>query len=125
MNYLSIDRPDIMFSTKEACREMSCPVSSSWNRVHRIACYLKHRPRLVWKYNWQFQPDTQDVYGDANWAQCKRSRKSTSGGTAMLGSHCLKAWSKTQAVIARSSAESELYGLVRASCEQKIFLSGF
>ena len=35
----------------------------------------------------------------------------------MLGAHCLKAWSKTQAVLAKSSAESELYGAVKAACE--------
>ena len=35
----------------------------------------------------------------------------------MRGTHCLKTWSKTQALVAKSSAESELYALVRASCE--------
>ena len=35
----------------------------------------------------------------------------------MVGSHPIKSYSKTQAVIAKSSAESELYGIVRATCE--------
>jgi hypothetical protein len=35
----------------------------------------------------------------------------------MVGSHLIKTWSKTQATIAKSSAESELYGIVRATCE--------
>ena len=35
----------------------------------------------------------------------------------MLGTHVLKTWSKTQSVIAKSSAESELYAAVRASTE--------
>ena len=35
----------------------------------------------------------------------------------MIGSHCIKAWSKTQSVVAKSSAESELYGVVRGACE--------
>ena len=35
----------------------------------------------------------------------------------MLGRHCLKAWSKTQAIIAKSSGESELYGVIRGSAE--------
>lgn len=35
----------------------------------------------------------------------------------MVGSHCTRAWSKTQALVARSSGESELYGAVRATCE--------
>lgn len=35
----------------------------------------------------------------------------------MVGSHCTRAWSKTQALVARSSGERELYGVVRATCE--------
>ena len=35
----------------------------------------------------------------------------------MVGYHCIKTWSKTQSVVAKSSAESELYGIVKASCE--------
>ena len=35
----------------------------------------------------------------------------------MIGSHLIKTWSKTQATVAKSSAESELYGIVRATCE--------
>lgn len=35
----------------------------------------------------------------------------------MLGRHCLKAWSKTQSVIAKSSGESELYGIIKGSSE--------
>ena len=40
-----------------------------------------------------------------------------SGGSISIGEHCIKTWSKTQAVIAKSSAESELYGVVRGACE--------
>jgi len=35
----------------------------------------------------------------------------------MLGRHCIKGWAKTQAVIAKSSAESELYSVIKGSCE--------
>ena len=41
----------------------------------------------------------------------------TSGGCAMMGRHCLKPWSKTQSIIAKSSGESELYGVIRGSAE--------
>ena len=54
---------------------------------------------------------------DANWAGCKRARKSTSGGTVMLGNHLIRTYSKTQSTIAKSSGESELYGLIKASTE--------
>ena len=107
---------------------MSRPTATSWELLKRIGRYLKGRPRLVWKYAWQSQqevldahtgtpPDGLEAHSDANWAGCRRTRKSTSGGTVALGTHLIKAYSKTQAVIAKSSGESELYGVVRASTE--------
>ena len=35
----------------------------------------------------------------------------------MIGKHCLKTWSNTQAIVAKSSAEAELYGVVRGATE--------
>ena len=35
----------------------------------------------------------------------------------MRGAHLIKAWSKTQAVLAKGSAESELHGVVKGACE--------
>ena len=107
----------MQYAAKEVCRLMSSPTERSWERLKRIGRYLKSKPRLVWTFQWQQAQTTLDVYSDANWAGCKRSRKSTSGGVAMLGAHVIKTWSKTQAVIAKSSAESELYGIVRAATE--------
>ena len=61
--------------------------------------------------------DILDVFTDSDWAGCRRSRKSTSGGAIMKGGHCLKTWSKTQAIVAKSSGEAELYAVVRGSTE--------
>ena len=68
-------------------------------------------------YPWQRQTERLDAYSDANWAGCKTSRKSTSGGTLIWGQACLKSYSKTQGTIAQSSAESELIALVKTACE--------
>ena len=57
------------------------------------------------------------TYTDSDWAGCRRTRRSTSGGCIMLGSHMIQMWSKTQATVALSSAEAELYGTVKASSE--------
>ena len=96
---------------------MSRPTARSWELLKRVGRYLKGRPRLVWKYNWQSPVDVVDVHSDANWAGCRESRKSSSGGTIAIGGHLIRAYSKTQAVIAKSSGESELYAVVRASSE--------
>ena len=55
------------------------------------------------------------VWVDTDYAGCKKTRKSTSGGVAMLGTHLIKGWSVTQAVIALSSGEAEYYGIVKSS----------
>ena len=35
----------------------------------------------------------------------------------MMGRHCIKSWSKTQSLVAKSSGESELCGVIRGSTE--------
>ena len=116
LNYLAQDRGDITYPVKEACREIARPTAGSWKRLTRIAQYLKGKPRLVWECCWLLDPTTIDVMGDANWAGCRRKRKSTPGGAMMLGKHRTNIWSKTQALVARSSGESELYEIGRAPC---------
>ena len=96
---------------------MSSPTQEDQNKLKRLGRYLKGRPRAVLLYPWQDAVDTIDIYSDANWAGCHRSRKSTSGGAIVLGKGCVKTWSKTQNTIAQSSAESELLGVVRAATE--------
>ncbi len=114
-NYLQPDRPDIQYAVKEVCRQMSRPTTRAWEMLKRIGRYLRGRPRLVWKCCWQASVSVVDITSDANWAGCRRGRKSTSGGTTMIGSHLIRTYSKTQSVIAKSSGESELYAVVRAS----------
>lgn len=57
------------------------------------------------------------VRTDADWAGGRRTRKSTSGGNICIVNLCINVWAKTQAVIAKSSAESELYYVARGACE--------
>ena len=35
-NYLALDRPDLTYSVKEACREMAAPTKRSWNKLIRV-----------------------------------------------------------------------------------------
>ena len=96
---------------------MSKPTTGSLRRLGRIDRYLKEYPRLVWEYPMQTEQTEIVVRTDADWASCRRLRKSTAGGNICIGDHCIKVWAKTQAVIAKSSAESELYGVARGACE--------
>ena len=96
---------------------MSAPTTGSLRRLKRLGKYLKKCPRLVWRFDLQGPVDHLEIFTDADWAGCRRSRKSTSGGVAMAGGHCIKAWAKTQSVVAKSSAESELYSVVKGATE--------
>lgn len=117
MNYLAIDRPDIMFAVKELARRMSAPSIEDQEKMCRLARYLKGKPRNVAWYQYQDDQDTVEVFTDSDWAGCRSTRRSTSGGCIMIGTHFIKAWSKTQATRALSSAEAELYAIVKATAE--------
>ena len=54
---------------------------------------------------------------DADWAICKESRRSNSGGTLQLGNHLIAAYSRVQSRIAVSSGEAELYAGMRGISE--------
>ena len=54
---------------------------------------------------------------DSDFAGCRRTAKSTSGGVITIGSHYIKSWSSTQKTIALSSGEAESTEVVKCSCE--------
>ena len=113
-NYLAADRPDCQFAAKEVCRWMSKPTEAAWSALKRLCRYLVGLPRMIFKYAWQDISDV-DIYTDTDWAGCPRTRKSTSGGCVMLGTHLIKSWSSTQTSVALSSGEAEFNGVVRGS----------
>lgn len=103
-NYLSVDRPDIPFATKEMCRAMSRPVESDMVNLKHACRDLKGHPRLVQRLSGRVPPAWElHVYVDSDWAGCRKTRKSTNGRCMVLNRNCLKTWSTTQAVRALSS----------------------
>jgi hypothetical protein len=116
-NFLAGDRPDIGYAVKELCRGMAKPTSRHASALKRLARYLVGRPRVVLHFEWQSAPATLDVYSDSDWAGCAVTRRSTTGGVLMRGSHVLKCWCTTQSTVALSSAEAELIAAVRGAAE--------
>ena len=125
LNYLAADRPDVMFAVKELARRMACPAVNDAERVRRLVRYLKGKPRAVAWYRYQEDPSRVEGYTDSDWAGCRTTRRSTSGGCILYGSHYLKGWSRTQSTRALSSAEAELYGIVKTSAEVMGIVSMF
>ena len=112
-NYLAADRPDIMYSVKEICRQMAKPTIKGWKQLKRLARYLLMNPRTILEYPWQGRQNDMEGFSDSDWAGCKRTGKSTSGGLVKIGEHFIKGWSKTQASITLSSAEAELVAMCK------------
>ena len=72
-NYLSLDRIDLQFASKEACRQLSDPRVSGEARMKRIARHLLKYPKFVWKYDrGEIDEHVIDV-SDSDWAACRRS----------------------------------------------------
>ena len=111
-SYLSQDRADISHSTKELCRDVSQPKRKSHSKLKRVGRYLVGRPWLLYHYEFGHKhtgaDTTIEVYSDTDFAGCKETRKSTSGGVIMIGGHTIRHWSRTQSTIALSSGEAEL-----------------
>ena len=59
------------------------------------------------------------AFTDSDWAGCMETRKSSSAGVLMLGGHTLMAYTRKQKVIAKSSAEAELYAAFLGASEAK------
>eukprot|EP00971_Amphidinium_carterae_P114292 2264600-Amphidinium_carterae.3 len=72
-NYLSSDRPDISFSSKEAARFMASPCVGGEQVVKRICRFLKDHPRCVQRMERQRPPSCISVYSDSDHAGCVRS----------------------------------------------------
>lgn len=116
-NYLAQDRPDIQYATKEICRGMCSPTRGDLRRLRRLGRYLVDHRRVVVQYRWQSYMSTLTGFTDSDFAGCRQTAKSTSGGIVMRGLHFIKSWSSTQKTVALSSGEAELTALVKCSCE--------
>ncbi|CAM8913610.1 unnamed protein product [Rhodiola kirilowii] len=118
--YLTASRPDILFSVCLCARFQADPKESHVKAVKRILRYLKGTDDLC-----LFYPKGGDLrlmaYTDADYADCKTDRKSTSGMTQFLRP-CLISWgSKKQSSIALSTAEAEYIAVV-AYCAQLLWI---
>ena len=113
--YLAMDRPECAFSAKELCRLFSAPTRKGVEALKRAVRFLVGMPRLVYHFEHQIPSDELKVFVDTDFAGCHTSRRSTSGGVAMRGGHCIKHWSSTQTTVALSSGEAELGGICRGA----------
>ena len=88
-NYLAADRPEIQYASKAICRFMAKPTDQGVAALKRLGRFLECRKRLIFDYPFQ-EAERVEVYSDTDWSGCVKTRKSTSGGCMVLGSHLIK-----------------------------------
>ena len=96
---------------------MSKPSVPAYEKLKRLARYMVGFEEVLFEYERQSVEQSRKIGGctDSDWAGCRKTPKSTSGGAIMLGKHCLRTWSSTQPVHALSVAEAGYYALVEGS----------
>ena len=86
--------------TQELMRKMASPRAHDLTALKRVARYTINFPRMTCRYTWTQLNNNIEVFGDANFAGCHSTRKSTVCGVAKLSGQFVKAWSKTMGVLA-------------------------
>ena len=107
INYLSQDRPDVSVLACELAKTMASPRLGDEAMVKRGLRYLRGRPRAATLFRFAAKSDVINLWTDSDWANCRSTRRSHSGGVLRLGSHPVKHWCRTQSRVAISSGEAE------------------
>ncbi|XP_073137667.1 secreted RxLR effector protein 161-like [Henckelia pumila] len=113
-------RPDIMFSVGLCARFQSDPKQSHYIAAKRILKYLKETQNVGL---WYPKDSSFNLigYSDADYADCRIDRKSTSGTCQFLGDRLISWFSKKQTSIATSTTESE-YLAAGSCCAQLLWI---
>ena len=116
LQWMTYTRPDLSFSTKELARSLQQPTYLNMKKMKHTLRYLQGTK----DYKFILHPTTipgnkdiptLDVFVDADWAGCTTTRKSTTGFAIKYLGATIHFGSRTQAIVALSSAESELYSI--------------
>ena len=134
--YMAMDRPGIQFAVKALSSYMSRPSVKALSALKHLASYLEGTPddgiflcsteegKMVsdfWKEDGFIQDEVTipdwtvdgrfilEAFSDSSWADCKTTRRFTNSGLIFLNGSLLTGICRTQASVAFSSCEAELY----------------
>ncbi|GJW31527.1 retrovirus-related pol polyprotein from transposon TNT 1-94 [Tanacetum coccineum] len=118
--YLTSSRPDIVHATCLCARYQAKPTEKHLKEVKRIFRYLRGTVNMGL---WYTKDSGFELIGfsDADYAGCKDTFKSTSGGAQFLGEKLVSWSSKKQDCTALSTAEAE-YVSLSACCAQVLWM---
>ena len=121
LQWMTYTRPDITYATEELARALQQPTTAHQQKLKHPLRYIKetkHKQiiRPTAKLPAKAIPDL-NVFVDSDWAGCPTTRKSTTGFVVTLLGTTINYGSRTQATIALSSAEAELYAINTGATE--------
>ena len=130
MQWLAHTRPDISYGAKELARSLQAPTPPDNKKLEHMIRYLQGTRYM--RHNLRPKVQTQDkriplninTYTDANWASRQTTRKSTTEIVLYFFGAAVHYGSRTQATIALSSGESELYAIGTAA-QESLYISNF
>ena len=93
--FLAIDRGDIVYCAKELTCHMATPTTADWEKMVTLVRYLWNRPRVQLWYKFQETPCQLETFSDPDCAGCRRTRRITTGGHTVAGSHLIKSVQNT------------------------------
>ena len=119
--YMASDLVECQFTIRHLARCMATPTARGFEILKHLVCYLLGRSEFGLLLNLeQFKYDERMkllAYSDSDWAGHHGSRKSASSGCLMIDGILLYSSSRTQGLIALSSAEAEVYAAVSTCCD--------
>ena len=130
IQWLAYTRPDISYGAKELARSLQAPTKLDNKKLKHMVRYLtatrhmRHNRRSKIQTQDKRVPLNIDTYTDANWASYETTRKSTTGFALYFFAAAVHYGSRTQATLALSSAETELYA-IGAAAQESLYISNF
>nr|GEW57831.1 putative ribonuclease H-like domain-containing protein [Tanacetum cinerariifolium] len=118
--YLTLSRPDIMFTVCACVRFQVTPKASHLHAVKRIFRYLKGKLNLGLWYP-KDSPFDLVAYSDSDYAGASLDRKSTTGGCQFIGYRLISWQCKKQTVVATSSTKAK-YVAAASCCAQVLWI---
>ncbi|KAK9077344.1 hypothetical protein SSX86_005681 [Deinandra increscens subsp. villosa] len=114
--YLTVTRPDIMYSVRTLSQFMHEPHKPHWDAAMRILRYIKGTPGQG-----LLLPSTNNLslkaFCDSDWGGCRTTRRSVSGYCIFLGTSLVSWKSKKQTNVSRSSAKAEYRAMANTCLE--------
>jgi hypothetical protein len=104
-------RPDIGYAVSTLSRHLSNPSALHLSAAKRVVRYLLGTIDHSIVYRTSDEPYKIEAFVDADWAGCKLTRRSQSGGVVLAAGGPIHWFSAKQPLVTLSSAEAELTAL--------------